>query len=61
MSGFSILPRNSLAYELRLSIYLLCPSAYNVSNARDDFPDPETPVITVSLFLLIETLMFFKL
>ena len=61
ISGFSILPKNNLAYELRLSMYLLWPSAYRVSNASEDFPDPETPVKTVNLFLGIETLMFFKL
>jgi len=42
-------------------MYLLCPSAYNVSKAKEDFPDPDTPVITVNLFLGMDTLMFFKL
>lgn len=36
--GFSIVPKNCLAYADKLSIYLLCPSAYIVSNASDDFP-----------------------
>lgn len=57
-SGFSISPRNCLAYEDKLSTYLLCPSAYRVSNAKEDFPDPESPVITTSLSLGISKLMF---
>src|SRR3989344_7574697 len=32
-----------------------------VSNARDDFPLPERPVMTTSLFLGISRLIFFKL
>ena len=32
-----------------------------VSNASDDFPDPETPVITVSWLWGIESEMFFRL
>src|SRR3954470_21391825 len=32
-----------------------------VSNARDDFPDPLSPVITVSVLRGISTLMFFRL
>src|SRR5437660_180624 len=32
-----------------------------VSNAKDDFPDPLSPVITVSVFRGISTLMFFRL
>ena len=46
--GFFILSRNCLAYEERLSTYLLWPSAYIVSNAKDDFPDPERPVMTTN-------------
>lgn len=60
-SGLDILPRNCLAYEERLSAKRLCPSANNVSNASDDFPEPEIPVITVNLFLGISTVMSFKL
>ena len=60
-SGFSIFPRNCFAYEDKLSIYLLCPSAYRVSNANVDFPDPETPDITVILFLLIDNDKFLRL
>ena len=43
------------------SRYLFCPSAYNVSKASEDFPDPERPVTTTSLFLGIFTEIFFKL
>ena len=32
-----------------------------MSKAREDLPDPERPVITINLFLGIETLTFFKL
>src|SRR5438105_3795362 len=32
-----------------------------VSKASEDFPDPLRPVITVSVFLGISTLMFFRL
>ncbi len=28
------------------------PSAYKVSNAKDDFPEPERPVITNKFYLL---------
>ena len=60
-SGLFNFPINCLAYEERLSIYRLWPSAYNVSNASEDLPEPDKPVITVNLFLGISTLMFFKL
>src|SRR5690554_7823424 len=60
-SGFSILPRNCRAYELRLSTYILCPSANKVSNAREDLPEPESPVTTTSLFLGMATLRFLRL
>ena len=39
-SGLLELSKNCLAYADRLSPYLLCPSAYIVSNARDDLPEP---------------------
>lgn len=32
-----------------------------VSNANDDFPEPDKPVITMSLFFGIRKSMFFKL
>ena len=36
-------------------------SAYKVSKAKEDLPDPERPVITHNLFLGILKVMFFKL
>src|SRR5690349_9782923 len=36
-------------------MYLRCPSAKMVSNASEDFPDPDTPVITTSLSRGIST------
>ena len=59
--GFFILSRNCLAYADKLSTYLLCPSAYIVSKARDDFPDPDSPVITTNLSFGISKEIFFKL
>ena len=41
----SIIPR---AFAERDSKYCRDPSAWRVSNARDDFPEPLTPVITVN-------------
>ncbi len=32
-----------------------------VSNAKEDFPLPETPVMTINLFLGIKTSMCFRL
>ena len=32
-----------------------------MSNAKDDFPDPESPVITTNLSLGISKFIFFKL
>ena len=48
-SGLPCSSRNCLAYAERLSTYLRCPSAYIVSNANEDLPDPDRPVITISL------------
>ena len=61
ISGFCNLPRNCLAYDDRLSIYTLCPSAKRVSNARDDFPLPDTPEMTINLFFGILIDMFLRL
>jgi hypothetical protein len=61
MSGFSIMDRNCLAYVDRDSTYRRWPSAYNVSNAREDFPEPEMPVMTTSLSRGIVRSMFFRL
>ena len=60
-SGLLILPRNWRAYELRLSAKRLCPSAKRVSKARDDFPEPEMPVITTNFPRGISTVIFFRL
>src|SRR3989344_2644401 len=60
-SGFSIMPRNCLAYAESDSTYRRCPSAKSVSNASDDFPDPDTPVITTSLPRGISTSIFRRL
>jgi len=59
--GFFILSKNCLAYEDKLSTYRLCPSAYIVSKASDDLPDPDNPVITTSFSLGISRETFFKL
>src|SRR6266581_20685 len=42
-------------------MYRHCPSANRVSNASDDLPDPETPVMTVSRSWGISTEMFLRL
>ena len=60
-SGLFIICKNCLAYADKLSTYFLCPSEYIVSNAKVDFPEPLTPVITTSLFLGISKLIFFRL
>ena len=60
-SGLSIICKNCLAYAERLSTYFLCPSAYMVSNANVDFPLPETPVITTTLFFGMSRDIFFRL
>src|SRR5262249_11672797 len=46
-SGLSIWPRNCRAYADSDSTYLRWPSAKIVSNARLDFPDPDSPVNTI--------------
>src|SRR3954447_16249903 len=47
-SGLSIWPRNWRAYALSDSTYRRWPSAEIVSNASDDLPDPDSPVMTTS-------------
>src|SRR4051812_7152796 len=47
-SGLSIWPRNWRAYAESDSTYRRWPSAYTVSKAREDFPDPDRPVNTTS-------------
>ena len=58
-SGRSSRSRNMRAYVERDSMYLHCPSAKRVSNARDDLPEPETPVMTVSRSWGMSTETFF--
>ena len=48
-SGFSSWSGNCRAYDDKLSTYFLCPSAYTVLKAKEDFPDPLVPVITTNL------------
>ena len=56
-----MLPRKLRAYAEKVSIYRLCPSAKMVSNANDDFPDPDRPVKTVNELRGISTFTFFRL
>src|ERR1700741_2348838 len=60
-SGFSICSRNCRAYADRDSTYRLCPSAKMVSNASEDLPDPDTPVMTTNLLRGTTTSMFLRL
>src|ERR1700723_2135783 len=60
-SGFSMRSRNCRAYADSDSMYRLWPSAYSVSNARLDFPDPETPVTTVIALCGMVTSMVLRL
>lgn len=38
-----------------------CPSAYSVSKASDDLPDPDNPVMTTNRLRGISTSIFFRL
>src|SRR5262245_33147370 len=60
-SGFLSWPTNRFANVDIDASSRRCPSAYNVSNANDDFPDPLTPVTTTSLSRGISTSTFFRL
>src|SRR3954462_4928000 len=60
-SGFSICSRNCRAYADNDSTYRRWPSAKIVSNASEDLPEPETPVITTNLFRGTTTSMFLRL
>ena len=60
-SGLSIPPMNCLAYADSVSMKRLCPSAYIVSNASDDLPEPESPVNTINESLGRSTSMFLRL
>ena len=48
--GLSILSKNCLAYVDRDSKYLLLLSAWIVSIANDDFPEPDNPVTTHKVY-----------
>ena len=52
---------NIRAYDERDSTKRLCPSAYIVSKASEVFPEPESPVKTISLSLGIVRSIFFRL
>ena len=60
-SGFSIPPKNCLAYALKDSTNRLCPSLKIVSNAKVDLPLPLNPVKTTKEYLGISKSIFFKL
>src|SRR3990167_10116022 len=60
-SGFCICRKNCRAYAESDYTYLRWPSAKMVSNARDDFPEPESPVNTTILLRGISTEIFFRL
>ena len=60
-SGLSTIDKNCLAYADSDSTYLLCPSANIVSNAREDFPDPDRPVIVIKLFFGRSKSIFLRL
>ena len=47
-AGLSSCPRNCRAYADSVSTYRRCPSAYSVSNAKLDFPEPLGPVNTTN-------------
>src|SRR5213075_914416 len=60
-SGRSMRSRNCRTYVDIDSTNRRCPSAYSVSKARDDFPDPDGPVRTVSCRWGISTETFLRL
>ncbi len=60
-SGRSMRSRNCRTYVDMDSTNRLCPSAYNVLNASDDFPEPDGPVITVNCRCGMSTETFFRL
>src|SRR6266704_6258247 len=60
-SGLSIWPRNCRAYAESDSTYRRWPSAYRVSKAREDLPEPESPVRITSFFFGISTVTFLRL
>src|SRR5262245_25674555 len=60
-SGFLSWPTNRFANVDIDASNRRCPSAYTVSKASDDLPDPLTPVTTISLSRGISTSTFFRL
>lgn len=60
-SGLFMRSKNCRAYAERDSTKRRCPSAYIVSKASDDFPDPLTPVTTTSELRGISSDISFKL
>jgi hypothetical protein len=60
-SGLSIIDRNWRAYADSDSTYRRWPSAYSVSKASEDLPDPERPVMTISFSRGRSTSMFLRL
>src|SRR4029079_7361402 len=60
-SGTDIWLTKPRAYGDTDSRYLRCASAYNVPNASDDLPEPETPVNTTSASRGISTSTFLRL
>ena len=60
-AGLAIAPRNCLAYDENVSRYLRRPSRAIVSNASEDLPDPDTPVMTVSVPCGTRTSTHFRL
>src|SRR3989344_7865184 len=60
-SGFCIWRKNWRAYAESDSTYLRWPSAKIVSKAKDDFPDPESPVNTIILLRGNVRSMFLRL
>src|SRR5437870_11651072 len=60
-SGRSTFSRNMRAYVDNDSTYRHWPSANKVSNASEDFPEPDTPVIAVTALWGILSEMFLRL
>src|SRR5258708_17145501 len=59
--GRPILGIDCREYVLIDSKYSRCASAKIVSKASEDFPEPDTPVITTNWFRGMVTVMFFRL
>src|SRR5882762_9014880 len=59
--GLSIRSKNCRAYGEKVSIYLRWPSANKVSKARELFPEPLKPVMTISCLSGRSRSKFFRL